>query len=377
MKVLTSFLTFLLPISIVANSCKKKEVSIGPTTLSQTSPPVTQPSGTTINTQLIPVGNLSQARSNMAVASVGNKLLFAGGTTSTGAYSSRVDIYDIATNIWTSAELSQARKEVATAVLGKIIYFASGELATIPGTFSARVDIYNTETNTWAITNLGGVDALVAGAATGNKVVFASGITAHIYDTSTKVWETAKLSVRPGEGNCCQSMVGGIAATVIDNFIYFAGGLGSDVHKSIDIYNTKTNSWSTSSLFEYKGGAAAIAIGNTNYWAGGYTYPYNLSNRVEIRDMASGLSTFGSLFQGNSFFSAVQKNDTIIFFTGNGAVKNKFDVYDIKAKTWAIGVLPEDIEDAEIISVNNTAYVAGGNVNGELSNKLRRLEFLK
>lgn len=37
--------------------------------------------------------------------------------------------------------------------------------------------------------------------------------------------------------------------------------------------------------------------------------------------MTSGASSFGTLFQGNAFFSAVQKKDTIVFFTGIGAEK--------------------------------------------------------
>jgi hypothetical protein len=42
--------------------------------------------------------------------------------------------------------------------------------------------------------------------------------------------------------------------------------------------------------------------------------------------MNAQLISVGNLFQGNSHFSAVQKKDTIVFFTGAGAVKNKFDI---------------------------------------------------
>ena len=373
MKKQNHLLIFLVLTSILSNSCTKDKVHVDP----PPPPPTSTPTRNMINAQLISAGYLSQARSAIAVASAGNKIFFAGGFISQGVYSSRVDIYDITTNVWTTAELSQPRKGVATAVLDKKIYFAGGELAVNSPMYSSRVDIYNTETNSWTIAHLSNVQALLAGAAAGNKVVFASGVTAHIYDATNNIWSTAPLSERPGEGNCCQGEVGGIAATVIGNTIYFAGGAGWDVHKAIDIYNTSTNIWSTSSLSEYKGYAAGIAVGNTNYWAGGYTYGYTngQSSLVEIRDMNSGSSTFGSLFQGNYSFAAVQKKDTIVFFTGLGAVKNKFDIYDISNKTWSIGLLPENIEGAGIVSVNNTIYVAGGKVNGVLSNQLRKLEF--
>jgi hypothetical protein len=382
-------LIFLLLSIIFSSSCSKDDLhgppppyqavppsTVTPTPASSTPPP---PVGirNMINAQLTAFGNLSQKRSDIAVASAGNKILFAGGSISYDVFSSRVDIFNIATSSWSTAELSQPRTRIATAVLNGNIYFAGGYAGTAVTGFSSRIDIYNTETNTWSIANLGEISALMSGASAGNKVAFASGRIAHIYDASTNAWGRAVLSERPGEGYCCAGGVGGIAATAIGDVIYFAGGEGWDVHKAIDIYNTATNQWSTSSLDEYKGFAAAIAVGNTNYWAGGYTYSPNgdnLSRQVEIRNMVSGSSTFGSLFQGNKSFSAVRRNDTIIFFTGSGAIKNKFDVYDINSNTWSIGVLPEDIEEAGIISVNNTVYVAGGKVNGSLSDQIRKLE---
>ena len=69
------------------------------------------------------------------------------------------------------------------------------------------------------------------------------------------------------------------------------------------------------------------------------------------------------------------KNNKIVFFTGRGVEKNKFDIYDITTDTWSIGVLPQNIVGASIISVNNTIYVAGGYVNGVLSNQVWKLEF--
>ncbi len=55
-----------------------------------------------------------------------------------------------------------------------------------------------------------------------------------------------------------------------------------EVQRAIDIYNTTTITWSKSSLSEYKSAAAGIAVGNINYWAGGFTYPYGQSSQVVI-----------------------------------------------------------------------------------------------
>jgi hypothetical protein len=54
---------------------------------------------------------------------------------------------------------------------------------------------------------------------------------------------------------------------------------------------------------------------------------------------------------------------------------DKFDIYDITTGTWSIGVLSKNIEGAGIISMNDTIYVAGGYVNGGISNQVWKLEF--
>ena len=61
-----------------------------------------------INAQLIPIGNLSIGRCGMATVTAGNKLFFAGGQSAYGL-SSRVDIYDIPSQSWSTAELSVPR----------------------------------------------------------------------------------------------------------------------------------------------------------------------------------------------------------------------------------------------------------------------------
>lgn len=74
--------------------------------------------------------HLSVARSYLAAAGAGNKLVFAGGLTSTGT-SSVVDIYDVLTQAWNSSstgagQLSVARAHLAAASAGNRIVFAGG-----------------------------------------------------------------------------------------------------------------------------------------------------------------------------------------------------------------------------------------------------------
>ncbi len=73
-------------------------------------------------------------------------VLFAGGVIPPGTHSSRVDIYDLATQTWSTAELSQARTAPAAVAAGNKIFFAGGEIS--DGTFPSNVvDIYDVSTN--------------------------------------------------------------------------------------------------------------------------------------------------------------------------------------------------------------------------------------
>jgi hypothetical protein len=174
----------------------------------------------TINAQLVPFGTLSYRRYGMAVASAGNKLLFAGGGGS-GYVTSRVDIYDLVTQATSTAELSVARGKIAAIAVGNKIFFAGGESAD-GNNFYSTVDIYDVVTNSWSVASLSEPRGEIAAAVAGNKVFFAGGRDGYsttssrvdIYDLSTNTWTTANLSAR----RAC------ISAVTVNNQIYFAGG---------------------------------------------------------------------------------------------------------------------------------------------------------
>jgi len=109
---------------------------------------------------------------------------------------------------------------------------------------------------------------------------------------------------------------------------------------------------------------AAINVADKIFWAGGSSFEgansYRLSSTVEIRDVNTQTSSFSCLFQPNARFKAVTKDNKIIFFTGEGAVKNKFDIYNLTSNTWSVGTLSTSFQNVQtaIISINNIIYVA-------------------
>ena len=221
-----------------------------------------------------------------------------------------------------------------------------------------------------------------------NKVLFAGGCydengpgsnflftnRVDIFAASGNSWSTSALSEARID----------LTASVIGNNLYFAGGTilfnvnDYSSTSTIDIYDASNNSWSTSSLNAAKGAHAGIAVNNKIYLAGGRgdgCANYNGCCIVEIKDINTQTSSFANLFQPNAYFEAVSKDNKIVFFTGAGDSNNRFDIYDIPTNTWSTGVLNQNIVGASIISVNNTIYVAGGSMNGVLSNQVWKLEF--
>ena len=333
-----------------------------------------------INVQLRPFGTLFLARSEMAVASAGSKMLFAGGYN--GEISPIVDIYDIVTGTWSTTGLSIARHTMGVAVAGNKIFFAGGMEFDFGVQFK-RIDIYDASTDSWTIDSLSWPRVSPAGEVIGNKLFFAGGMDAYITTGYGNVVDIKALSTDTWSTSALSEEKAHLSSETIGNKIYFAGGANgyyfSSLSNRIDVYDNSTASWSIQTMLEPKTHLASIGFAGKIYWAGGITgftqATSHQSALVEIKDITTNTSTQACLFQPNSHFNAVLKNNKIVFFTGEGTVKNKFDIYDPATNVWSVGVLPVEIYQAAIISVNNTIYVAGGYVNGVLSNKVWKLEF--
>jgi len=340
-----------------------------------------------VNAQLIPIGTLSQ-RSNSISVAAGNKILFAGGLEADNTPSTRVDIYDIASNSWSTAELSIGRLYGMVAVAsGSKVFFAGGEIS--DGTYPTDVvDVYDVSTNTWTANRLSRAGVDMAATTVGDKVLFAGGEggfsggnarskRVDIYNLSTNTWTTAELSENKNKGH---------NAVTVNNKVYIAGGESwgnPNVSNKIDIYDNTTNAWSTATMQEAKSQFAGIVAGNKIYWGGGFTTGRTQTCSVEIKDVNSGSSTIQYLYRPTEWSHAIVKDNKIVFFGGHRNSTNanstydfsKFDIYDIATNSWSIGVIPMNFSAASVIAVNNVIYIAGGVVNGALSSQVYKLEF--
>ncbi len=340
----------------------------------------------TINANLVEIGTLSEARNQLVSATVNNKILFAGGQ-NYGGYSSRVDIYDILTNTWSTAELTaNNRMGMAVATVGNKVLFAGG-MENDNGITTSRVDIYDGSTNSWSQAELSQPRGYLAASTVSNKVLFAGGGTwmpnllgsdvVDIYDNATNSWTKTNLS----QGRFS------LSANTIGNKVYFAGGvkgpgMGAGISTRIDIYDASTNSWSTSEMLEGRSYMASAVFNENIFWAGGYKPGGLASNQVEIRNIQTGVTSV-SCITARANFQAVKKGDNIIFFTGAttdpSLYGNQFEIYNTTTGKWSTGKLNQNVIYYTIISVNNTIYVAGGmagdSFNPILINKVWKLEF--
>jgi len=350
-----------------------------------------------VNAHLTEIGTLPQLRDGMAVVTSGNKIFFAG-----GYISSRIDIYDIDSQSWTTAELSIARYDITTVANGNKVYFAGGliyDSITEDELTVDTVDIYDIDTDTWTTTNLSTARYGMLATVVDNKVLFVGGYGSNgdrvdIFDQSSSEWTTASLS---------ENKLDGYAAVTSGNKVYIAGGkyctynpdhsINCTASANIDVYDNTTNTWSIETMYEGKFSFAGIAFDDKIYFAGGSTGFYSDYNStsnniyypstlVEIRDPSTGNSTIECLFKGgNQNCQAVQQDDKIVFFSFSRwltqQVAINFDIYDSSNNNWYYGEFPDDISfhPNKIISVNNIIYMAGGTINGIASNKLYIIEF--
>jgi hypothetical protein len=387
---------FELKVTDAGGLISKDTTNVQVNVLSDNLPACAVPSPPIIQATLTQIGTLSVPRIPTAGA-VGNKVVFAGGWSGINctngewffsSTSSAVDIYDMQTQSWSSAQLSTARAGIRSISCGNKIFFAGGEdgLSTVYD----NVDIYDISTNTWVTQHLSVPRAYVATASIGNKVLFAGGYfytgasssgypngisnIVDIYDISANQWSTATLA---------GTAWGLYTATAVNDKVYFAGGNNNGI---INIYDNSTNSWSTSDLqFQgWQGGVVpffqnpitSFAVEDNIYWAGhvdegGMIFPYDYTGRAEVRNIISNTTTIKCF---PLFFSQypVFRNNEVAFFSSyqNQGWRNEwstvetFPIYNTLTGNWSTGTANFDFYnynlDAGIVSTDNTIYVGGG-----------------
>lgn len=178
-------------------------------------------------------------RHGMQGLAISDKLMFAGGAVwwNGSVYvgtTDTVDVYDGLTDTWSIERLSAPRRWVTASVVGGKAYFAGGR--TPEGELSDRLDIYDPATNEWTTGTIPEAENFQSGAA-GDKLLLWSYANCHILDTQTGGWETKTFPFSRG-------FVRSVVATPDE--VWFIGG--SDLLDTIDIYNIAVGTWRSENL---------------------------------------------------------------------------------------------------------------------------------
>jgi hypothetical protein len=317
----------------------------------------------------MPFATLSKTRAGVAIVQAGGKVFFAGGASDAGSAelygTSRVDIYDIATNSWTTAELSKARYGITAIAAGGKVFFAggtSGERGGVAEAYYNNVDIYDQNTNKWSVTYLSEKVTEVAAAVLNNKVYFAGGrgstvvgnITYNnflsnkvdVYDMATGTW--SGFTLRDAKSK--------ISVVTYNNKVYFAGGIMSVgvATERIEVYDPGTGSVSYAAMSETKGAVESIVINNKIYWVGGINGT-GMSCKVEISNGTNAPNTIDHL-SAPAIVKVLERDNKFYYFNwGN----NKFDIYDPVTNTWTIAVMAS-IPVQNLFSMNGDIYIVVG-----------------
>lgn len=142
--------------------------------------------------------SLSVARAWVGIATLGSKMLIAGGVTNDNLQSDIVDIYDTETGTWDTAHLSLARSfadgQNAVTICGKA-YFVGGGILNLNGPYwdaaYNRVDIYDLSNDSWSVDSLRSMYPYVHRAAVplGDQFLVAGGLTiGGAYKTTVEIY---------------------------------------------------------------------------------------------------------------------------------------------------------------------------------------------
>ena len=200
----------------------------------------------------LPTGRLEFA---MTADDQGNLYLIGGDTSNGDWWSSRVDIYDSAGNTWTMGTPMPYGRFDASAVYstGKIYVMCGGQSEGGGGTFSptTRVDIYDVASDTWTqgadmplgesgCAAVAGPDGLIYAMGGGDQYVSMMGwpsSDAQAYNPATDTWTVLASLPYPSGGS--QAVVGK------DGNIYLPGGMdnNSEAVSTFQMYSPSSQTW--------------------------------------------------------------------------------------------------------------------------------------
>jgi hypothetical protein len=125
----------------------------------------------------------------------------------------------------------------------------------------------------------------------------------------------------------------------------------------------KANTWGTSNMFRAKGEMACVIADNKLYMGGGVTNDGNITDDVEIHDLATRAATRAKLRVARSNISAASAANKVVFAGGSsqdGSPLDVVDIYDQSTNSWSTAKLSEPKSNMSAMVSGSKIYFIGG-----------------
>ena len=265
-------------------------------------------------------------------------------------------IYNYDTNTWTNTTYSGPGVPYIAAGAGSIALFELG--------FSNF--IYDTQTSslTSTIYPISSQQRCITTA--GNKIFLAGGVrncnghsnceefinTVDIYDTSSHTWSVRNVSI-------ARTAMG---ATSVGNLVFFAGGASrwdGTYSSLVDIYDASTDQWTTGSMSYGRFSPIAVSAGPYALFLGGEMDPMGNSIIVDIYDTRThSWSTYPNFpyYPGSPFYNAISISvGTQAIIITPGTTVN-YTIFESRNQSWIYGAVPGMSNDMGQSSMGISSY---------------------
>lgn len=324
------------------------------------------PARKTVNISLTQVGTIPAGLRTMAV-STPSKIAFI--TEQLLANPAIVTILNSNGNNVKTTQLPRVAYDLSTGSSGNKIFFGGGHWS---DAYQSILNIYDVETDQWDTIPMPEARSNMGVGAVGNKILFAGGISDEGWDQSSNI-DMYDLVSRQWLRQSLTAPKYGMNAVTCGNKIYFAGGTDWLMYNSsfnyAEVYDNANGNLYTVPFNTLSGKISGLAKGDIIYWAG--TDPSGKLGKAEVWNTSNGEVSVYSLSYPRSFPAVVSKEQYILFGTPSDHwfisnqyhnYSNKVDIYNTNTGEWLIGILPYSLENAAYISINNTIFLAGGNL---------------
>ena len=209
-----------------------------------------------------------------------------------------IDIWDHATDTWSTAALSQRRKKPEAVAAGTKIVIAGGEIAKNSRwrrrrrrlDYTSVVDIFDVVTREWTTAKLSLARQYFGAAGIGDLAIFAGGFyddvregVVDIYNARTGTWSVAQ-PLSAARSNLHATVVAG-------RYAVFGGGTAAGVGRSsaIDVFDAQTGSWAATNGSMCGAPYGIAGVGQIALFAGGVECAtHNVTARVAALAIGAG-----------------------------------------------------------------------------------------